>query len=174
MEGVPVQEVAAIEVNRETLAITDVFHGYAKTDEADSFSRKHIHGLNQDWLELFGQPSEKSLLFLLHHWLDKKSFHKIFANNPQKESQALGVIVYDLKLAPWAERKNHPSHQLAIRYKENSIPICNQSCPKVAHSDFVSAPPSPNPASSLAKAEHGYHCALYDVMELYFEFVNLL
>ena len=169
MEGSPIQELAALEVNRNTNAIMDVFLGHAYTDEPDNFSRMHIHGLNKDYLKEFGFPSENSLLAVFKIWLSRKFYVAIFANDSRKESQVLGLKVNDFNLAPWADRRHHASHQLALRYKELSIPILNRFCPPIAHSSFVSAPSSPNAFSSIAKARHGYHCALYDCKELYFE-----
>ena len=57
-EGSPIQELAAIEVNRRTYAIMDVFHGFALTDEPDAFARDHIHGLNKDYIKTQALPSE--------------------------------------------------------------------------------------------------------------------
>ena len=169
MEGTPIQEVAALEVNRNTNAIVDVFLGYAYTDFPDDFARKHVHGLDKDYLKQFGYPSEDALLAVLKLWLHNKPYVGIFANDSRKESQALGVTIFDFKLAPWADRRKHASHQLALRYKELSIPVLERFCPLSAHSCFVTAPRSPNASSSIAKARHGYHCALYDCVELYFE-----
>ena len=169
MEGSPIQEVAALEVNRNTNSIVDVFLGYAYTEKPDIFSRMHIHGLNKNYLKEFGFPSEDSLLAVLQIWLSRKPYVAIFANDSRKKSQALGLKISDFKLAPWADRRHRASHQLALRYKELSIPILNRFCPSIAHSSFVSAPSSRNAFSSIAKARHGYHCALYDCQELYFE-----
>ena len=169
MEGTPVQEVAAIEVNRITNAIVDVFLGYAYTDEDDKFARSHIHGLNKAYLKNYGFPSVESLLTMFKTWLSRKHYFALFANDSRKESQALGLKFNDFKLVPWAERSHRASHQLALRYKELSIPILHTFCPPFAHSSFASAPSSPNAFSSIAKHRHGHHCALYDCLELYYE-----
>ena len=173
MEGTPIQEVAALEVNRSTNAIMDVFLAYAHTEEPDKFARDHIHGLNKDYLKAHGFPSEKSLLMTLEMWLMQKPYVGIFANDTQKESKALNVTISDFKLAPWADRRKCASHQIALRYKELSIPVLNRFCSSSAHSSFKCAPDSPNAFSSIAKARHGHHCALYDCMELYFESLML-
>ena len=164
---------SAIEVNRNTNAIVDVFLGYAYTDEDDAFSRLHIHGLNKVYLKDFGFPSEDSLLTVFKIWLSRKRYIALFANDSRKESQALGLNFSDFKLAPWAERSHRASHQLALRYKELSIPILHAFCPSFAHSSFANAPSSPNAFSSIAKHRHGHHCALYDCLELYFESLML-
>ena len=168
-EGTPIQEVAAIEVNCSTHAIVDAFHGYAYTDEADTFARKHIHGLNKTYLKDFGFPSETDLLHMFKIWIATKPNAIIFCNGAEKERQALNLAIKEFKLLPWAERRYCASHQIAIRYKELTIPVCGQRCVKSAHSSFQTALSSSNASSSIAKARHGYHCALYDVMELYFE-----
>lgn len=38
MEGLPVEELEAIDVNSVTKEIMDVFHGFAYTEEADNFA----------------------------------------------------------------------------------------------------------------------------------------
>lgn len=171
MEGRPVQEIAAIEVNRHSLAIMDVFHGFAHTEEDDSVGRNHIHGLNVNYLKLFGQTCKENLLFAFSSWIYRKSFTCVFMNEPKYESQLFGFYVYEFRLAPWTVRKNQPSHQLAKRYKEQSIPICSKTCPKIAHSSFVTPAPTRNVTEFNVKADYGYSCALYSAMELYFEYV---
>ena len=171
MEGVPVQEVAAIEVNRTTLAIIDVFHGYANTEEEDKLGRDYIHGLSEDYLRLFGQPSEQCLLSAYLSWLSKKHYTCIFSNKPRNQLKVSLPYVYEYWLPSWANRKTHASHQLAKRYKEQCIPICKRSCPQIAHSSFKSASPDANVIANETKVEYGYRCALYGAIELYFEYV---
>lgn len=173
MEGTPTQELAAIEVNRSTNEIVDVFHGLAFTEVDDSFAQKHIHGLNKAYLKKHGFPSESSLVAVFKIWMHYKPNAPIYCNGPEKERQTLGLPIGDFKLLPWAERRHCASHQIAIRYKELSIPVLGRNCSSAAHSDFQNAPSSPNAFSSIAKARHGHHCALYDVVELYFESIML-
>ena len=168
-EGVPVQEIAAIEVNRSTNAIVDVFLRHAHTEVPDTFSREHIHGLNTKFLKRYGLSSEKELIETFKKWLYSKPYVGIFANDSRKESELLGISVSNFQLVPWAERRNRASHELAVSYKELSIPILNRRCSNEVHSAFIEAPSSPNFSSAMAKARHGYHCALYDCLELYFE-----
>ena len=173
-EGTPLQELAAIEVNRKTNAIIDVFHAFAETDSDDSFARRHIHGLNKRYLKKSGFPSEACLISVFKLWLAQKGDLQIFCNDAQKEQKSLGLKIGELKLLPWAERRHCASHVMALRYKELSIPILKESCTPAAHSDFVSAiTSSSNHDTNIAKARHGYHCALYDVLELYFESLML-
>ena len=173
MEGTPIQELAAIEINRSTHAFVDVFHGFAYTEESDSFARRHVHGLNVDYLKEHGFPDEKSLLDVFKLWIAQKPYVAIYANDSRKESEALNMRIFDFKLAPWNDRKTYASHQLAIRYKELCIPILTHHCTPRAHSCFVRPPPSSNLSSLAVKSRHGHHCALYDVLELYFEGIML-
>ena len=46
MEGSPIQELAALEIDRNTNEIVDVFHAYAYTEDEDKLTRKYIHGLD--------------------------------------------------------------------------------------------------------------------------------
>jgi hypothetical protein len=172
MEGEPIQEMSAIEMSCKTHEIVDVFHGYAHTEEADTFSRQHIHGLNPSFYGRDGFPSEESLIAMFKLWIHQKCHNYILvANDPKKEAKALGLTIFDFKLVPWAERNHKASHEIALRFKELSVSIRGRSCSQSAHSYFVSAPYSPNALSSMAKARHGFHCAFYDAVELYYEWL---
>lgn len=171
MEGKPVQEIAALEVNRHSLAIMDVFHGFAYTEEDDSVGRKHIHGLNENYLKQFGESCKEKLISNFCSWVYRKPFTCVFMNEAKSKSQLFGFYVYEFRLVPWSKRQNQPSYQLAKRYKEQCIPICNRFCPQSAHSSFVTAASTPNVTEFIVKNDYGYCCALYAAMELYFEFV---
>lgn len=168
-EGTPVQEFAAIEVNRKTHVIMDVFHNYARTEEQDTYARHRVHGLNKDYLNTYGYASEADLVEAFKSWLSSKPYITLFANGANREAKMLGLPVCEFNLAPWAERDSFASHKIAKYYKDQSLPICGRSCTQQAHSSFLSAIQSPNVLTSLAKARHGFHCALYDCVELYFQ-----
>jgi hypothetical protein len=176
-EGTPLQELAAIEVDRKSNAIIDVFHDFADTasddDDDDNYARRHVHGLNREHLKKAGFPSEGCLISEFKLWLAPKGNIQIFANGVDRERKLLGLKILELKLSPWSERRHDTSHIMARRYKELSIPILKESCSQHAHSSFVSAIISSNYETNIAKARHGYHCALYDVLELYFESLML-
>ena len=177
-EGTPIQELAAIEVNCKTDSILDVFHAFAYTESDDSFARKHIHGLNLDYLKEKGFPSETELLAEFHKWLANKPDVKILANGAHKEKEALGLPVQEFSLLPWAQRVKCSSHKYALELKDNNRSILCKHRPEIkccdlAHSSFVSAAYSKNALTMLAKVNHGYHCALYDVIELYFMYALL-
>ena len=78
MEGTPIQEVAALEVNCNTNAIIDVFLAYPHTEKLDDFARDHSHGLNKAHLKVHGFPSKDSLLMTLKMWLMGKPYVGIF------------------------------------------------------------------------------------------------
>lgn len=168
------QELAAIEIDKKTNDIVDVFHAYAYTEEDDKFSRNHIHGLDKNFLRQEGFASSSILLSGFELWLDAKS-HKtyILCNDASKEKQQLSAcysaVTTDFNLMPWALRKDCASHQVAIRFKELSIPILGTRCHSLAHASFICAPATSNSDAALAKTKHGYHCALYDAYELYLE-----
>lgn len=173
IEGSPAQELAAIEVNCDTYEIMDVYHGFAFTEEEDSFARQHIHGLNRSYLKEKGLPNEACLISMFKAWLNRKPCVNIYCNDNQKESKVLNLKTHNYQLLPWAERCDTPSHRIAIRFKELCIPILGQKCVASAHCDFISACYSRNTKASAAKTRHGYHCALYDVLELYYEILML-
>lgn len=176
-EGTPIQELAALEVDTNYV-IRDVFHAFANTDEDDSFARDHIHGLNKTMLEEKGYPNEALLIEAFNSWLHRKGIPEvnIFANNCNKERKVLKLKnVYNFELLPWAERRYVCSHEIALRFKELCIPVNGHKCGASAHNSFRSArSSSPNPLSTIAKARHGHHCALYDALELYYESIRLL
>lgn len=174
MEGDSIQEIGAIEMDCKSHKIVDVFHSYARTEDDDTFARRHIHGLNPSGFETNDFPTEDTLVRVFKIWLHQRPCkYTLVANDPRKEANTLGVTILDLKLAPWTERNNRASHQIALRYKELSVSIRGRSCSQAAHSCFVSALPSSNIISSMAKEKHGFHCALYDAVELYFEWLML-
>ena len=149
----------------------DAFHGFAHAEKCDKFARKHVHGLSRHYISMYGRSSEADLIEVFKRWLRLKHCVAIYANNADKERKLLNIEIKDLNLAPWADRKNCASHQIANRFKKLAIPIVGYRCPPIAHSYFVSPPISSNPATNIAKSEHGYHCALYDCLELYYEFL---
>ena len=173
IEGTPAQELAAIEINRWTHEIVDVFHAFAFTEEEDEFARRHIHGLNKIYLKSKGFPDEATLLAAFKKWMERKSHENVFSNGAYKESKVLGIEVKEFKLLPWADRRHTASHKIAISFKEHCIPILGRKCIPTAHASFVTASASNNLFTNIAKARHGHHCALYDVIELYYECISL-
>lgn len=171
MEGTPVQEIAAIEVDICTRDIVDIFHAYSVTEEADTFAREHIHGLNKIWFGNNTFPSEYSLLTTFKIWNACKANKTLYANGASKEAKALDLNVKEFSLLPWIERKDRLSHKSAIACKNFATPILGRFCSPLAHSSFISAVTSKNALITAAKHQHGYHCALYDVLELYFEWL---
>ena len=67
-EGEPIQELSALEMNFKSKEIVDVFHGHAFTTELDSFSRRHVHGLNPVLLKKTGYENTYKLLKAFHSW----------------------------------------------------------------------------------------------------------
>ena len=170
MEGTPTQEMAAIEVNRNTNAIVDVFHAFAWTENPDTFARRHVHGINMNVVKYDSFPNEKIMIDVFKIWVNcKKNVSVIYANDAVRERMVIGFTIQNFNLLPWAKRKDSPAHQIAIRHKELMIPVLGRRCSLAAHSSFISPPSSSNPDTRAAKAKHGFHCALADVMELYYE-----
>ena len=76
-EGEPLQEFTALYVNVEKQLIVDVFHRhvcYPFTYDKDSFSRRHIHGLNRDFLSKNGLSNESVLLLHFRKWLSERPY----------------------------------------------------------------------------------------------------
>ena len=169
-EGEPVQEFSAIYVDFETGVIEDVFHHhvhYPFKCDYDYFARQHVHGLDRNFLSLYGLRSEQELLNLFHEWLKSHPFQAIYAHAPAKEVNFLSLPVKDVCLKPWKDRIQCQSHQIALSMKLYKVPVCGVTC--AAHSLVCWKPKkilSPN-ASDRAKMEFSYHCSLYDCIECF-------
>ena len=172
MEGESIQELSAIEMNALTREIVDVYHAYAKSESVDFYARGNIHGLSPSYLHEFGFPNEKALIENFKTWLRTKDVLAMYANDPAKEKTVLNLPIRDMELPKWTERVSMFTHQTALAFKKNSIPVLNKSCPKHAHSSFVGYYPLRETPTQLAKYSHGYHCSLYDSFELYLAYVT--
>ena len=168
MEGTPIQEISALEVDIKTKAIVDVFHYYGDYNKRDKFARQHVHGLNKFFLKCHSSGNEAKLIESFLLWLKPKNVRTIYANNPVKEAAVLKLPIVNFPLPIWVERQHKRYHRVAIFMKNTNYPICQiVSCSKSAHSSFINSVQHRNPEITLAKEKHGYHCSLYDVMELY-------
>ena len=172
MEGESIQELSAIEMNALTRQIVNVYHAYANTEDPDFYSRRHIHGLSSQFLNIHGFPNESALIDDFKKWLRGKDVLAMYANAPSKEQTALNLPIIDMDLPIWKERISMFVHQTAIAFKKNSVPILNKYCPKHAHDSYVGYPVFRNSPTDLAKRSHGYHCSLYDSYELYLHYVT--
>ena len=173
MEGTPVGEVSAIQMNLVTRQIVDVYHNHADMHGYDEWCQRHYHGLNPLFLERFGLGSEHELLNDFKEWLRGKEIFAMYANNPGKEKAALGRTIYDIELPRWSERKKRPSHIMAKAFKKIGVPILNKRCPPEAHSSYRYFPVNCwTNETELAKHDFGYHCALYDTYELFLTYVS--
>ena len=153
--------------------IVDAFHGYAYTTQDDAWARKRIHGLSLSFLKERGYSSEAELVTVFKSWLRHKNYLNIFSNGPQKEQKALSLNVFDLPLPPWIERHNQPYHVVAQCFKDINIRLLGKSCCREAHSAFegFDRNQADDSLTMLAKERHGYHCSLYDCIELYLCFI---
>lgn len=171
-EGDPLQEFSALYVNECTFEIVDVFHHYVKypfIEDYDAWSRRHVHGLDINFLEQYGYDCEHDLLSAFNDWLKHHPHDSMFANAPKREEELLGFPVSDVSLPPWKDRVSCLSHRLALSLKQNAISICDVTCD--AHGSFLkwrSNHPFQMTPTDFAKQEFGFHCSLYDCVEIYF------
>ena len=163
-EGEPVQELSAIAMDNWSYQIVSVYHEHAKCDpNADSWARKHIHGLNQQYLQDHGFSNECALLIDFKRWLAAFNVVCIFCNDPTKEKKLFpNLIINDILLPPWDSRVNQHYHEVTKRFKELSVPILNVRCSRYIHNQCF-FPPYLN----TAKVMFGHHCSLYDSYQLY-------
>lgn len=171
-EADPIQELTVFEVNSQSLAIIDIYHGYANSETCDTYAHSFIHGLNPNYLSSVAFPNECDLINDVKCWLNKKSFNEIFANDPKKEHETFPLYNFvDIGLPPWLTRYTESYHVMANKFKSLNIPICNTFCPFEAHSCYRSPPWAPRNATAVVKVNHGYHCSLYDTYELYLFYI---
>ena len=156
----------------DTREIIDVFHGYAYCRESDTFARRHIHGLNTDFLSRKGYENTESLRQAFKHWTNDKNCILFYGNNPAKEINELKLSVADIGLDQWTFRIDKPYHRVALHFKKHNIPILSKRCCTEAHSSFINTYVRPCNKTDLAKERSGYHCSLYDCYEMYLCYVT--
>ena len=174
-EGAYAEEIAAIAVNSSTLQIIDVFHEFAKPQAVDDWSRKHVHGLNCNWLQNNAKfNNQTELMQAFRQWLRGRNVLAIFANDPSKERMLFGqdLAVNDLCFPMWSQREARPSHLITFLFKRAFIPVLNKRCCAEAHSSFKYVPVYRNSTSELARRRFGFHCSLYDCLECYLFFIE--
>ena len=171
-EGEPVQELTAIEVSASDFAIIDVFHAHANVPfgRDDNWARRNIHGLNLDFLNNHGFPTEHELQAAFHVWYSKRNSVINFVNNPGKESKFLNIKLSDVQLPIWIERVNTPAHQIALAFKRHETPIGNATCFSSIHNCYSPDYNNSMDKRTCAKKEWGFHCSLYDAYEVYLHF----
>ena len=167
MEGTSIQEISAIQMNALTRQIVDVYHEHAMPDNPDQWARRHIHGLNEKFLQQHGFPNEETLLRDFKRWLRGKDVLSIYANAPSKEATALNLVIHDMNIPSWAERVYQSYHQTVLSFKNEFIPILDKRCCAEAHISFVKYPLKRLNETEIAKRDFGFHCSLYDAYELY-------
>ena len=63
LEGTPIQEASALEMDFETREIVDAFHKHARcNNDDDVWARKNVHGLNLTFLNKYGLDSSSELI----------------------------------------------------------------------------------------------------------------
>ena len=177
-EGEPIQEFTALYVDSDSHNIVDVFHRHVSHPstygyDSDRWARRHVHGLNRAYLAIHGLHDETMLLCEFNAWLHFHPYEKILANAPWKESTFLHRPVQDVCLPQWTDRAVLLSHRLSLSLKHSAVPINGITCSD-AHSSFVGwCPRRPNVLSpkDVVKRNFGFHCSLYDCMEIYFYYL---
>lgn len=168
-EGEPVQEMSAIAMDNESYQIVSVYHKHAACDPSlDAWSRKNLHGLNPTYLHDHGFSNESELAANFQCWLKSFNVQCMYANNPGKERELLGMKnIYDILLPTWRERGEMTYHVNANLFKKLSIPIQGVHCSGYVHNSFVSTRGYVPLYCQNEKLLHGYHCSLYDCYEMY-------
>ena len=82
--------------------------------DSDRWARRHVHGLNREYLALHGVKDDHVLLREFKDWLQSHPYEQIVANAPRKESMFLNLPIQDVCLPPWKDRAVLLSHRLAV------------------------------------------------------------
>ena len=167
-EGEPIQEWSALLINDEG-KICNTFHQYVRfpsSYDSDFYARKHVHGLNLDFLEQHGAANLNELKCNFLKWLSPYMLYDIYANAPAKESQFLSLPMKDAKLLQWSQRISTTSHQTALNMKHCKVPVYDIIC--LAHNPVTYKPSRVIlNETDKAKLTFGHHCSLYDCVEVY-------
>lgn len=173
IQGTPIQEFSAIYVNDQTFEIEDVFHKYViypcSVYDDDKWARKHVHGLDLDYLAMHGLRDEEELKTTFHTWLKEHPYDSIYGDHPSRESEFLSLPIMDVNLRSWSSRDSDLSHQIALFLKRRCARICNVCC-AAAHGSFrYWMPVRVHNMSDADKArmKFRHHCAFYNVMECF-------
>ena len=165
--GCPIQEMSAIEMNKETENILDVYHKFAniRRPNVDWYASKYIHGLRPAFLAEHGFQNQRQLKRDFKLWLKTKSVHKIYVNDPTCER---GIpkpyVVEDIRLPIWKDRVRKESHVMAQNLQDSNIAFFTDAkCFREAHSNYEPLIYFRN----RVKNGHSFHCSLYDVYELF-------
>ena len=172
-EGEPCQEFTALYADMESKSVIDIFHCHVAypTDsyDCDWWARRYIHGLKTTYLRKNGVKNVEELVENFTVWLSTRPHDGIYAHAPRKEIDLLRMPVSHVALLPWKERRNDPSHELAVDMKLTKKDVCGVHCnahnvntrwrPKNAHSLTM---------SDIAKINFSFHCSLYDAAEIFF------
>ena len=170
-EGSPIQELSAIAMNVVTRRIVDVYHNYAYCpNEQDWWARRHIHGLNPIYLMYIGFESEPALVEDFRCWLRRFNILKLIGNDAHIEAEKLNLTIFSIGLPEWSIHVKYNYHKIPNVFKNHNISFDSKArCHSEYHSHYlqqtINFKWSPN---QLARVEHGYHCSLDDVYELYY------
>ena len=157
----------------QTYEIVDVFHKYViypySVYDDDKWARKHVHGLDLDFLAAHGLRDEEELKTTFLTWLSDHPYDAMYGDHPTRESELLSLTIKDVGLVPWSMRDSDRSHQIALSLKRKCVKICNVCC-AAAHRSFRHwRPVRVYDMSYRDKAlmKFRYHCSFYIALECF-------
>lgn len=167
-EGEETQELAAICVDLSHLRIKDVYLKWAQPpslpDDCDTdwWARKHVHGLNRNFLKANGFANEKALVDDFQSWLQQYEILEFLGHAPAKEEILLNRGITDVRLPNWSQRPASTWFSLSRAMKTLEIgPKSNIYCSRFHHSEYRGWCKDKTDGDR-ARNRFGYHCALYD------------
>lgn len=167
-EGEESQEMAAICFDTISLRIKDVYLNWANLPskegvcDKDWFSRKHVHGLNREFLANNGLTNEDELIADFQTWLKQYHVHQFYGNAPAKEECMLNISIVDVHMPDWTDRSQLECFRMAHLMKALDIGVKGKSCSReTVHCEY-SGWSRHKTSGDRVRQLFGHHCALYD------------
>ena len=145
-----------------------MFHDYACYDSQrdDSWARKHIHGLDAEYLDFYGFRNSQELTSKLNDWLTAFPEAVIYDMYPHRLQESVNRPISNVNYKSWEERRFLACHKEALRMKLNGESVNGTVCLHDAHCRFESWPYN-RYIRDLYINDFKWRCALYNCVELF-------
>jgi len=181
-----IHELAMVVSRKGYLADSILLHSLPVPDDAQSRNilqerGQYCHCINFKAVEMSKYCVSLDNLFVTAASFIARYPTAVVVSNDQNARSDIGSVMNKLNLpnpysflplSKWVTRVKTFSHQLTLKAKAVSFPIPNSSlaliaCPVIQiHSETLRMKRNPSP-SEWAKNSSGFHCALYDALEVY-------
>ena len=153
--------------------ILGVFHQFSyQTDPQFRQASVHCHGLLRSELWRDG-TTRRNLFHQFREWIMEWSDAMIWGNGVLDLNKFLALSrisaqAQDVGLPDWEHRAQLPCHITTLEAKRNGSKIGDKTCgPQHGRHSQELRPKKTNTPGQRAKADWGFHCALFDVLEIF-------